>query len=202
MAKNEHRYYVPYEMTRQEAAQNGIDPKEVRRVRIGARDTQGILIEMSKEVHDEYVRFIYAEEQRSYRARKCIVKSPKTGKLARCEGKCSECTKKPDGAALSLDKLREDGSIEAMAADESVLTNVLVDSLASMLQAKNPLLAEVFRRVYDHQTQQEIADELGLSKRQVQTLVATYRRILQRQVTREDIMARENYSMFSGKKHD
>ena len=204
MENNEHRYLIPYEMTHEDAVQNGIDPKKVTKIRMGVRETTGILIETSKEVHDEYVRFIYAEEQQSYRARKCIVKSAKTGKPIRCEGKCSECTKKPDGAPLSMDRMREDDAIEVMAShlseSDGVLTDTLVDSLAAMLRAKDPLLAEIFLRVYDQQTQQDIADELGITKREVQTKVAAYRGILQQQVTREEIMDRKYHTKNSGKK--
>ena len=199
------RYYIPYEMTRKEAVQNGIDPKEVRRIRMGARETVGILIEVSKEVHDEHVRFIFAEEQRSYRASKCIVKSEKTGRLIRCEGKCSECKRKPDGAPLSVDKMLDDNAIEVMASHESesddILTDALVDSLATKLWTMDPLLAEIFLRVNDLQTQQEIADDLGITKREVQSRVAAYRSILQQQVTREEIMDRKYHTKNSGKKH-
>ena len=128
---------IPMEISRKEATAMGLDPAEIRPVKIGNRLVDGMLIPASSE--EQYrgiIRDIWKEEQRLARSRKCSVSNGHGG-LKRCEDDCSKCTRMKTGSALSLDYLKDENGLEAsepvVDVCGTVLTAVLFQDLMDNL---------------------------------------------------------------------
>ena len=82
---------IPMEITRKEASTMGLDPTDVRPVKIGSRLVYGLLIPAeSEEQYRGIIRDIWAEEKRVERSRRCTIPNGH-GKTKRCEGHCNQC---------------------------------------------------------------------------------------------------------------
>ena len=163
MSKNAN--LIPMEISRKEAIAMGINPAEIRPVKIGNRLVDGMLIPASSE--EQYrgiIRDIWKEEQRLARSRKCSVSNGHGG-LKRCEDDCSKCTHMKTGSALSLDYLKDENGLEAsepvVDACGTVLTAVLFQDLMDKLRELDPELAKIFELLYDGKSQRSIAKIIG-----------------------------------------
>ena len=181
------------EISREEAIAMGLDPTEIRPVKIGSRLVDGMLIPAaSEEQYRSIIRDIWKEEQRVVRSRKCSVSNGRGG-LKRCEGNCSKCEQMKTGSELSLDDLKDENGIEVseptIDACRTVLTAVLFQDLMSILHELDPELADIFGLLYDGESQRSIAKIIGAkSQSSVESKISRIRRILQQHVTREDIL--------------
>lgn len=184
---------IPMEISREEAIAMGLDPTEIRPIKIGSRLVDGMLIPAaSEEQYRSIIRDIWKEEQRVTRSRKCSVSNGRGG-LKRCEGNCSECEHMKTGSALSLDDLKDENGMEvsepAFDACSTVLTAVMFQDLMDKLHELDPELADIFGLLYDGESQRSIAKIIGAkSQSSVESKIGRMRRILQRYVTREDIV--------------
>lgn len=184
---------IPMEISREEAIAMGLDPTEIRPVKIGSRLVNGMLIPAaSEEQYRSIIRDIWKEEQRVVRSRKCSVSNGRGG-LKRCEGNCGECEHMKTGTALSLDDLKDENGMEvsepAFDACGTALTAVLFQDLMDKLHELDPELAEIFELLYDGESQRSIAKIIGAkSQSSVESKIGRMRRILQQYVTREDIL--------------
>ena len=191
MSKKEN--LIPMEISREEAIAMGLDPTEIRPVKIGSRLVNGMLIPAtSEEQYRSIIRDIWKEEQRVVRSRKCSVSNGRGG-LKRCEGNCGECEHMKTGTALSLDDLKDENGMEvsepAFDACGTALTAVLFQDLMDKLHELDPELAEIFELLYDGESQRSIAKIIGAkSQSSVESKIGHMRRILQQYVTREDIL--------------
>lgn len=191
MSKKEN--LIPMEISREEAIAMGIDPTEIRPVKIGSRLVNGMLIPAaSEEQHRSSIRDIWKEEQCVVRSRKCSVSNGRGG-LKRCEGNCGECEHMKTGTALSLDDLKDENGMKVSEPDfdacGTALTAVLFQDLMDKLHELDPELAEVFELLYDGESQRSIAKIIGAkSQSSVESKIGRMRRILQQYVTREDIL--------------
>lgn len=191
MSKKEN--LIPMEISREEAIAMGLDPTEIRPVKIGSRLVNGMLIPAaSEEQYRSIIRDIWKEEQRVVRSRKCSVSNGRGG-LKRCEGNCSECEHMKTGTALSLDDLKDENGMEvsepAFDACSTALTAVLFQDLMDKLRELDPELADIFELLYDGESQRSIAKIIGAkSQSSVESKIGRMRRILQQYVTREDIL--------------
>lgn len=184
---------IPMEISRKEAIAMGINPAEIRPVKIGNRLVDGMLIPASSE--EQYrgiIRDIWKEEQHLARSRKCSVSNGHGG-LKRCEDDCSKCTRMKTGSALSLDYLKDENGLEVsepvVDACGTVLTAVLFQGLMDKLRELDPELAKIFELLYDGKSQRSIAKIIGAkSQSSVESKIGRMRRILQQHVTREDIL--------------
>ena len=184
---------IPMEISREESIAMGLDPTDIRPVKIGSRLVDGMLIPAtSEEQYRSIIRDIWKEEQRVVRSRKCSVSNGHGG-LKRCEGNCSECEHMKTGSALSLDDLKAENGIEvsepAIDACSTALTAVLFQDLMDKLRELDPELAKIFELLYDGESQRSIAKIIGVkSQSSVESKIGRMRRILQQYVTREDIL--------------
>ena len=191
MSKKEN--LIPMEISREEAIAMGLDPTEIRPVKIGSRLVNGMLIPAtSEEQYRSIIRDIWKEEQRVVRSRKCSVSNGRGG-LKRCEGNCGECEHMKTGTALSIDDLKDENGMEvsepAFDACGTALTAVLFQDLMDKLHELDPELAEIFELLYDGESQRSIAKIIGAkSQSSVESKIGRMRRILQQYVTREDIL--------------
>ena len=184
---------IPMEISREEAIAMGLDPTEIRPVKIGSRLVDGMLIPAaSEEQYRSIIRDIWKEEQRVVRSRKCSISNGRGG-LKRCEGNCSKCEHMKTGSELSLDDLKDENGIEVseptIDACRTALTAVLFQDLMGKLHELDPELADIFGLLYDGESQRSIAKIIGAkSQSSVESKISRIRRILQQRVTREDIL--------------
>lgn len=193
MSKVENQNLIPMEISREEAIAMGLNPAEIRPVKIGSRLIDGMLIPAdSEEQYRGVMRDIWKEEQRVTRSRKCSVSNGRGG-LKRCTEDCSKCKTLKTGASLSLDDLKDASDMEisepTVDAYGTVLTAVLFQELMDKLRELDPDLAEIFGLLYDGESQRSIAMFIGAkSQSSVESKIGCMRRILQQYVTRDDIL--------------
>ena len=188
----ETRYYLPLEADLEWAKQFGYTRKDYVHVMLGMRKIWCIRVPATKQQYDGFMRPYLAEAQADWRSQKCMVPSEKTGKLVRCKKSCKKCTRMKDGAKLSLDRFIDDGGFEkyekTVDEEASTLTSLLFSELLGKLEEQAPELADIFGRMFDGASQRELERELGIAHGTMTDRVAAMRKILQRYVSREDIV--------------
>lgn len=184
---------IPMEITRKEASAMGLDPTDVRPVKIGSRLVYDLLIPAeSEEQYRGIIRDIWAEEKRVERSRRCTI-SNGHGKTKRCEGHCNQCEQLKTGSTISLDDMKEENGKEISEpiaeTSSTILTAMLFQDLIDILNNQDPTLAEIFSLLYDGESQRSIARITGINAQStVQDRIRRIRHILQQYVSREDIM--------------
>ena len=136
----------------------------------------------AKEYNQSYKNEIHAEERR----RRCMVTSPKTGKLIRCpdDRSCIGCPfndamKQERASCLSLDQMQEAG-IETEAhgnVEDEVIGKDLELEILAELSSTNRKLVEIFERMTDGKKPAEISEELGIRKSTLYDGIAKIRKI-------------------------
>lgn len=189
MSKNAN--LIPMEISRKEAIAMGINPAEIRPVKIGNRLVDGMLIPASSE--EQYrgiIRDIWKEEQRLARSRKCSVSNGHGG-LKRCEGDCKKCDCLKNGNVLSLDRFYEENNLEFNEPtddkSEIILALATLEDLITKLNSINPIYGSVIKMLYDGLSQRAIAAALGKPNSTTQDLIRKTRLEAQRIVSREDL---------------
>ena len=189
MSKNAN--LIPMEISRKEAIAMGLDPAEIRPVKIGNRLVDGMLIPASSE--EQYrgiIRDIWKEEQRLARSRKCSVSNGHGG-LKRCEGDCKKCDCLKNGNVLSLDRFYEENNLEFNEPtddkSEIILALATLEDLITKLNSINPIYGSVIKMLYDGLSQRAIAAALGKPNSTTQDLIRKTRLEAQRIVSREDL---------------
>ena len=189
---NSTQRFIPLEMDRETYnTLAGAKDYEYQKIRIGVRDTYGILVPATEQQYQVYVRELQREEKRIERERRCWVKSPKTGRLIKCTKPCSKCDKLKDGAPLSLDSFKdEDGyeTADAPCAEDHILGELLVQQCRQTLYDHKPILATIFDELCNDVSQRGIADIIGKSHRYTRDLIDEMREILSEVVSREDLL--------------
>lgn len=189
MSKNAN--LIPMEISRKEAIAMGINPAEIRPVKIGNRLVEGMLIPAnSEEQYRGIIRDIWKEEQRLARSRKCSVSNGR-GSLKRCEGDCKKCDRLKNGNALSLDRFYEENNLEfnepADDKSEIILALATLEDLITKLNSINPIYGSVIKMLYDGLSQRAIAAALDKPNSTTQDLIRKTRLEAQRIVSREDL---------------
>lgn len=151
----------------------------------------------------KYWNMIRRQAQQEAREARCMVKSPKTDKLIRCENKCAECPAFLNGSIVkeknrpaSTEYIAENG-LEATNGnvgssyarrsvngslvtdmESSILDRVLLDALIEKAATLSPKHGEIFKMMLDGETQQAIADKLNMKQRTVADWVKVIRKTL------------------------
>ena len=151
----------------------------------------------------EYWNMVRREMQQKARESRCMVRSPKTGRLIRCENNCVQCP-----AFLNGDIIKEknrpasteyiaEKNLEVQHGDfgnsyarrsidsplvnymeDDILDRVVLDALIEKAATLSPKHGEIFKLLFDYDTQQAIADELGMKQRTVSDKVKAIRELL------------------------
>ena len=187
----EKQYFIPVEMDRKTYnSLAGAKSFKYGPIRVGVKDTFGILVPAIKEQYEAFMRPLCAEMKREERSRRCTVSDGK-GKLKRCELDCKACEKMKDGAPLSLESFFEETELEFEDPDanqcEAILTAMLFEDLLEKLHSQAPELASIFEMLYDGKSQYAIAELIGKPQTTVNYMVKRMRTILQRHIGREDL---------------
>ena len=143
------------------------------------------------------------EAQQKARESRCMVRSPKTGRLIRCESNCDQCPGFLNGDIIkeknrpaSTEYIAEK-NLEAQHGDfgnsyarrsidsplvnymeDDILDRVVLDALIEKAATLSPKHGEIFKLLFDYDTQQAIADELGMKQRTVSDKVKAIRELL------------------------
>lgn len=140
---------------------------------------KGEKVTVSEEVYRAYIRPLRAERLRKLRAWKCKVKGKK-GNLVRCQEDCSKCPyaqagKNATGNTLSLDEFKDNGveildkaiDLETAYIENEERTSTQERLHKAILQL-TPRQQEIVRLLYfEGKTEQEIADEYGITQQAV-----------------------------------
>ena len=136
----------------------------------------------AREYNQSFQNEIHAED----RSRRCMVTSPKTGKLIRCpdDRSCIGCPfndamKQERASCLSLDQMQE-AEIETEAHDnveDEVIGKDLELEILAELSSTNRKLVEIFERMTDGKKLAEISEELGIRKSTLYDGIAKIRKI-------------------------
>lgn len=86
------QYSIPMEVTAETIRDFGIDPKDVKTVKMRGRKFRCIFVPATKEQFLAYIKSLELEWKHEERAGRCRVKG-KSGKLIRCpeSNKCEDC---------------------------------------------------------------------------------------------------------------
>ena len=151
----------------------------------------------------KYWNMIRRQAQQEAREARCVVRSPKTRKLIRCENKCAECPAflngnivKEKNRPASTEYIAENG-LEAtngdvgssyarrsvngslvMGMENDVLDRVMLETLIEKAATLSPKHGEIFKLLLDGKTQQAIADELDMKQRTVSDKIKAIRNLL------------------------
>ena len=151
----------------------------------------------------KYWNMIRRQAQQEAREARCVVRSPKTRKLIRCENKCAECPAflngnivKEKNRPASTEYIAENG-LEAtngdvgssyarrsvngslvMGMENDVLDRVVLETLIEKAATLSPKHGEIFKLLLDGKTQQAIADELDMKQRTVSDKIKAIRNLL------------------------
>jgi len=151
----------------------------------------------------KYWNMIRRQAQQEAREARCVVRSPKTRKLIRCENKCTECPAflngnivKEKNRPASTEYIAENG-LEAtngdvgssyarrsvngslvMGMENDVLDRVMLETLIEKAATLSPKHGEIFKLLLDGKTQQAIADELDMKQRTVSDKIKAIRNLL------------------------
>lgn len=185
--KNHKQFQIPMAVTDEVIRDFGIKPEDVTWRLIGNRKCRVVLVDATKEVYDEYMRTIWAEQKREDRESRCLVPG-KNGKLIRCpeSNKCANyshaskvCRERNRPASLSFlkDKGAEPASPDSV--ENTIIYEALLEDLIARLSEIEPKYGEIFRLLYDGATQQEMADRLGMKQRTVSDYIKKIRAIVQ-----------------------
>ena len=151
----------------------------------------------------EYWNGVRREMQQEARESRCMVRSPKTGRLIRCKKNCDQCPGflngdiiKEKNRAASTEYIAEKNleahrgefgnsyarrSIDSPLVDymeDDILDRVVLDALIEKAATLSPKHGEIFKSLFDGETQQAIADELGMKQRTVSDKVKAIRELL------------------------
>ena len=128
-------------------------------------EINGQQILVTEEVYRTYKRPLWAEHKRKERSGKCRIENGN-----RCMKSCRECPKIRAEGDMSLDRLFEDGFdiVDPVDITEVVADRLLKSQLAAALNSLAPeersLIDALF---YDMRTEQDYADEMGISQKTV-----------------------------------
>ena len=165
--------YVPVIIEQEMIREWELDPRFITMRYIGGRKRL-VYMELWTEAEAKwYTQELKNEQHQEDRSRRCMVTSPKTGKLIRCpdERSCVGCPfndamKQERSSSLSLDQMQEAG-IETEAhgnvEDEIIAKDLELEILAE-LSSTNRKLVEIFERMTDGKKPVEIGEELGIRK--------------------------------------
>jgi len=185
--KNHKQFQIPMAVTDEVIRDFGIKPEDVTWRLIGNRKCRVVLVDATKEVYDEYMLTIWAEQKREDRESRCLVPG-KNGKLIRCpeSNKCANCShaskvcrerNRPASLSFLIDEGAEPASPDSV--ENTVIYEALLEDLIARLSEIEPKYGEIFRLLYDGATQQEMADRLGMKQRTVSDYIKKIRAIVQ-----------------------
>ena len=179
------QYSIPMEVTAETIRDFGIDPKDVKTVKMRGRKFKCIFVPATKEQYLAYMQPLEAEWKQDECEGRCQVKG-KSGKLVRCpeSNKCENCkygktVVKEINKPASMKYLAEknfDPSFDDF--EDGVLYDVILKSLIQRLTSINPAYGDIFQMMYDQRTQKAMEEELGIPQRTLSDYIKKIRSIL------------------------
>jgi len=189
--KDNQKYLIPMEVTKETIRDFNLDRSQIIRTKIGNKLVSAIMVLVTKEQYEAYMRPMWAELKREEREKRCVVCNGK-GKLKRCIDNCKNCSKIKEGSALSLDRLTEENKIEFPsqnnAESEITLISMILEDLLEVLHQQDPELARIFKLLHDGAPQHAIGKLIGKKQTTINYKIKKMRSILQQYVDHDDIV--------------
>ena len=181
--------YVPVIIEQEMIREWGLDPRFITMRFIGGRKHL-VFMELWTEAEAKwYTQELKNEQHQEDRSRRCMVTSPKTGKLIRCpdDRSCVGCPfndamKQERASCLSLDQMQE-AEIETEAHDnveDDVIAKDLELEILAELSSTNQKLTAIFEQLIAGRTPKEIGQELGIKKSTLYDDIEKIRKIAKR----------------------
>lgn len=133
----------------------GLDPRDIRTIKIGSRKIKVIYVQTESEKKDALMSLFWErvnEYNKDARSRRCMIEG-KYGPI-RCpeSNKCSECERIKDGSILSLDQLLMDSAFEPADTNDietEIIYEEFLADLIDYLEDIHPNYGRVFKLLYD-----------------------------------------------------
>ena len=127
-------------------------------------EDEKMLVPVTDPVYKEYMRPDWREQKRRQREQRCTVAAK------RCQKDCNHCEYRPDGAALSLERLEEDlgkTAVDKFDVAECCLIELFKQELYEALDELTPEDKKIVKMLLNEMSEREIAAEVGLSQKGV-----------------------------------
>ena len=127
-------------------------------------EDEKMLVPVTDAIYTEYMRPEWREQKRRQREQRCTV----DGK--RCQKDCNHCEYRPDGAALSLERLEEDlgkTAVDTFDVAELCMAEMLNQELHEALGELTSEDKKIIKLLFNEMSEREIAAEVGLSQKGV-----------------------------------
>lgn len=153
---------------------------KLKPMKIGDKMFMCLPVEVDDEVYQAYLQDEWKERQRTLRKTRCMIPSPKTGKLIRCEGgkKCEECKWATSldvnawGGDLSYDGFVDENDYEPAAPTSLDEDALLLQDLCEYASKLNKYYGRILEMLAKEGLEnKEIKERLGLSKTQTNKLI-------------------------------
>jgi len=183
--------YAVYELPVNEAKEMGYDLRQLKRYPVGSKMTTVVAVPTDdEELALKTRRYIWNKYKEQERDSRCIVPGD-NGDFVRCHAECAECPygkSSRDCMTVSSDAMFDEDQYEVP--DEtnpydSVDTAELIEFCEKQL-GDDELIA-VFRGLKDGAAISDIADSLGMTRKQVRVRIEKVRGILRSVLKREDL---------------
>ena len=182
------RYEIPMVVTDETIRDFGIRTEDVTWTLIGDRKCRVVMVPCTEAQYKAYMQPIWREQKRDERDGRCRIPG-RDGRLVRCgknKAACDVCPYREnvifeENKTASLSWMTEtgaepaaDGSLEGDTVDV-----LLFEELTSMVAEVKARYGDIFRLLFDGQTQAQIAERLHMKPRTVSDDIRKIRAILQ-----------------------
>ena len=167
--------YAPMVVTKDVVREWNLDRDYVTYHRIGSRLHLCYMTLIPEEMYHSYMADMKAEDKRLERENRCLITSPKTGRLIMCPeyNKCCDCKlagdlKMQKNRSLSLDEMFENNIYEEAATSkdpaEEVMASITEESLLQELDSIDPKLGNILRLRLNVLEPKAIMDKLNIKR--------------------------------------
>jgi len=191
--------FMPIKLIPGEELPMGYKKADIVYRRVGIKKQSGVIVKGTKEFAKKYATMLDTEARTALREKRCLVEDGKGGYI-RCpeSNHCVKCKKKDKDnfntlSPLSFEQLTQseneedkvfdfaDGNVNV---EEDAMAFVMLDNLISYLKTfEDESLARIFQMLYNQNTVQEIADELGVPWSTAKDAVNRVRKLVQKHIT-------------------
>lgn len=162
---------VYVEMTREAAVDFGLEPRNLKGKRYGRKNGCGydeslkvMPFEVDEAVADAIRKDQNRIEKEKERTSRCMISNGK-GRLIRCEGKCSECSRTRE-PAFSVEESARQGVDFACDTDEinNIELKTIVSALIDKVREYDELAAEICVLYLKYEDKEIIENKLGITR--------------------------------------
>lgn len=182
------RYEIPMVVTGETIRAFGIRAEDVIWTLIGDRKCRVVMVPCTEAQYKAYMQPIWREQKRDERDGRCRIPG-RDGRLVRCgknRAACGDCLYREsvvfeENKTASLSWMAETGAepVAEGSLEEDAVDALLFEEFTAMVAEVRARYGDIFRLLYDGQTQAQIAERLHMKPRTVSDDIRKIRAILQ-----------------------